>query len=132
MEHTIGHREERLMLGERIKDFRMAKRLTQEEFAELLFVSTGYVSEVETGKKTPSLPLLVKICSILDCSPNDLFEYIEKKDKCEGCSYKNIDSTIAEINMILARLGPDEKYKVYNYAKDQEVVYNSRTNRNSN
>ena len=63
------------MLGERIKEFRTAVRMTQEELAEKLFVSVGYISEIETGKKSPSLQLLVQIIDLLGCSPNELFEY---------------------------------------------------------
>jgi len=115
------------LLSDRIKLYRVAKRLTQDELAEKLYVSTGYISEIETGRRTPSLPLLVKLFELLDCSPNDLFEYEDKKDTCDGCSYKNVDNTIAETVDMLTKLRPDEKHKVYNYVKDQLLISKVKT-----
>ena len=115
------------MLGERIKAFRTAVRMTQEELAEKLFVSVGYISEIETGKKTPSLQLLVQIINLLGCSPNELFEYKEKDDKCEHCGLKNNDNTVSETLELLTKLGPDEKFKVYSYVKDQYFISEAKT-----
>ena len=110
------------MLGERIKDFRMAARMTQDELAERLFVTKGYISEIETGKKSPSLQIVLSIINLLGCSPNELFEYKEKEDKCEHCGLKNNDNTVSETLELLTKLGPDEKFKVYSYVKDQFFI----------
>ena len=115
------------MLGERIKDFRMAARMTQDELAERLFVTKGYISEIETGKKSPSLQIVLSIIDLLGCSPNELFEYKEKEDKCEHCSFKNNDNTVSETLELLTKLGPDEKFKVYSYVKDQYFISEAKT-----
>jgi transcriptional regulator with XRE-family HTH domain len=47
--------------GDRIREFRKRKRLTQEDFAEALGYSQGYLTEIETGKKEPSREVLKKI-----------------------------------------------------------------------
>ena len=56
------------LIGERIKQTRKAKGMTQEVLAERLGVSIGYVSQVERGITKISLDLLGAISSILDCN----------------------------------------------------------------
>ena len=55
------------LIGERIKQARKARGLTQETLAERLNVSIGYVSQVERGITKISLDLLGAISSILEC-----------------------------------------------------------------
>ncbi len=54
-------------IGERIKQKRKAQKMTQEELAECLEVSVGYVSQVERGKTKISLDLLAAIATAIDC-----------------------------------------------------------------
>jgi SOS-response transcriptional repressor LexA/DNA-binding XRE family transcriptional regulator len=49
------------MVGKRIKSIRKLKCLTQKQFADSLFISQNFLSEVESGKAKPSLPLLALI-----------------------------------------------------------------------
>ena len=56
------------LIGERIKQSRKAKGMTQEVLAERLGVSIGYVSQVERGITKISLDLLGAISSVLDCN----------------------------------------------------------------
>ena len=55
------------LIGERIKQCRKSKGMTQDVLAEKLNVSIGYVSQVERGITKISLDLLGAISSILDC-----------------------------------------------------------------
>ena len=55
------------LIGERIKQVRKSKNMTQETLAEKLNVSIGYVSQVERGITKISLDLLGAISTILDC-----------------------------------------------------------------
>ena len=55
------------IIGSRIKTKRKEKRLTQENLAELLDVSVGYVSQIERGITKISLDTLGAIRGILDC-----------------------------------------------------------------
>ena len=59
-------------LGQRIKRFRKNKNITQEELAFELNTSSSYVSNIECGKKKPSLSKLVKISEVLGVTINDL------------------------------------------------------------
>ena len=60
------------LIGSRIKNQRTKQGLTQENMAELLGVSIGYVSQVERGITKISLDLLGAISSILNCDIESL------------------------------------------------------------
>lgn len=49
-----------------IKYFRSLKNLTQEKLSEISGISKDYLSEIERGKKTPSIKRLIKIAEALD------------------------------------------------------------------
>lgn len=48
----------------RIKELRLARGLTQKNFAESLGIVQGYLSLIERGKKIPSRTLLMAICYV--------------------------------------------------------------------
>ena len=52
------------MLGDAIKDLRSAKGWTQGAFAKKLEVSIGYISEIETGRRMPSLTMLLSMIDL--------------------------------------------------------------------
>lgn len=60
------------LIGSRIKQKRKALNLTQENLAEKLSVSVGYVSQVERGITKISLDLLGEISDILGCDVAEL------------------------------------------------------------
>lgn len=49
-------------IGHRIRTFRLQNNLTQAQLAEVLDVSTNFISEVETGKKNISIDTLCLLC----------------------------------------------------------------------
>ena len=55
------------LIGTRIKEQRRLKGYTQENLAEKLEVSVGYVSQVERGFTRISLDLLAAISTALEC-----------------------------------------------------------------
>lgn len=55
------------LIGGRIKAKRKAAGQTQEQLAEQLSVTVGYISQVERGATKISLDTLSEISSILDC-----------------------------------------------------------------
>ena len=62
------------LLGERIKRQRRLKGTTQENFAEYLNVSVGYISQIERGISKVSLERLIEISEYLDCGVDFLLE----------------------------------------------------------
>ena len=62
-------------IGKKIKRYRHAAELTQEELAERVGISTTHVGLVETGKRRMSLKTLQKVASILKVQVRDLIPY---------------------------------------------------------
>ena len=59
-------------IGKNIKDLRIAKKLTQDQLAEKLFVTRQTVSNYENGKSCPDIETVEKIASALDCEITDI------------------------------------------------------------
>ena len=52
-------------------------KLSQEKFAEKLFTTQATISRWLSGVNEPDLETLLKICEILECSPNELLGWRE-------------------------------------------------------
>lgn len=59
-------------IGQRIRKYRKAYQLSQEQLAEKIGISTTHLSHIETGNTKLSLPVLVDIASILSVSTDEL------------------------------------------------------------
>lgn len=60
-----------IIVGKRIRLFRSKKRITQEELAFRIGTSAAYISNIESGKKKPSLQKLAQISEVLGVTIND-------------------------------------------------------------
>ncbi len=65
--------------GKNIKKFRLAKKLTQEQFAEKLDTSTNTISKIERGLRFVSSDTLIKITKILNVKPHELFIFDDEQ-----------------------------------------------------
>jgi transcriptional regulator with XRE-family HTH domain len=61
-------------LGKRIRALRIEKGWSRVEMADLLAMNRGYLSEVETGKKDPSLTMLKTLAEGLSVPLSKLLE----------------------------------------------------------
>ncbi len=70
------------VLAERFRRLRHQRNLTQEQLAELADLSVVYISNVECGKRVPSMETMLTLCHALKCTPDELLEgfYPEKTD----------------------------------------------------
>ena len=64
----MTEKELRINMGKRIKQIRLQKKWTQQEFAEYLGVSVPMISNLENGKKSICLYNLLKCSEILGVS----------------------------------------------------------------
>ena len=69
-EDTTG----KIIISDKIKQYRKEHDLTQGEFGALLHVSAQAVSKWEQGKGYPNITALPRLAAILSCSVNDFFE----------------------------------------------------------
>lgn len=69
--------------GAKLKGKRKEKGLSYQELADLCHVNYGYIRQLESGNKIPSMSLLFNLCDILNTSPNYLFEYVDDNEDKE-------------------------------------------------
>lgn len=62
------------LIGQKIKEVRTDKRLTQEYLAKKTGVNVSHISNIKTNKVKVSLTLLVGICNALDVTIDYLLE----------------------------------------------------------
>ncbi len=62
-----------LIVQKNIKKFREIKGLTQNKLSEATGISADYISEIERGKKNPSLKRLILIAEALEVDIRELF-----------------------------------------------------------
>lgn len=67
------------LLGQRIRELRKAKRITQEQLAEKIGIGTSNISYIETGKFAPSIENFEKIVEALGCEPHELYMFSPHK-----------------------------------------------------
>lgn len=60
------------MFKEKLLNARLSKNFTQEEMGEMLAITQASYCKLETGVKTPSLNTLIRICEVLEITPNFL------------------------------------------------------------
>lgn len=77
-------------VGKRIAKRRKELGLRQFEVAEMAGVNDKHISNIETGRCAPSLELIMKLCEILQTTPNDLLPGAQISEKDIS------DETIAE------------------------------------
>ena len=65
-------REELRRLGERVREHRRAKGLTQESLAQALDLSVAYVSLIERGGRNPPYTTVMAIARALAVTPSRL------------------------------------------------------------
>ena len=61
-------------LGRNIQRLRRAKGYTQQQLAEMVGISTNYLSDIERGKNSARIDKLVAVINALGCSADDIFE----------------------------------------------------------
>lgn len=62
------------VLGQRIRNYRTAKSLSQEKLAELSGCHPTYIGQIERGEKNATMESIEKIAAALNVSLSKLFE----------------------------------------------------------
>ena len=70
MAARVQHAQERL--GRNIQQLRKRQAVTQEAFAERLYISRTHMGHIEQGRAAPSLKLLTKIAKALKVPVREL------------------------------------------------------------
>ena len=91
-------------IGKNIRAFRLAKKLRQEDLAEMTDLSTNYIGMVERGEKVLSLESFIKIVNALEVSADMIL--------CDviNTGYKVKNSLLTEK---LEKLSKEDRSKIY-------------------
>ena len=77
------------LIGKKIQQRRIEQKITQEELAEAVEISSNYLSKVERGLNMLSADVLLRIIEFLEMDLKD-FEIFSKKDKYKLSQYGEI------------------------------------------
>lgn len=87
-------------MGQRIMVRRKSLRMTQEELAEKLGVSTQMISNLELGKKAIRPENLAKVCTVLELSADFILTGTNTKTAVDAVAEKLIQLTAEELQMV--------------------------------
>ena len=84
-----------MKLGEKIKQLRKAKGISQEELATMLKINRNFLSRIETGKSDPNAGILKSIAQIFNVDLNSLLDINNSEEQgidkikyiTENCKY---------------------------------------------
>lgn len=93
-----------VLLGNRVKEKREEKGLTQEQLSEATSLSSVYISFIESGKRKPSLGALMRISCALDATMDELLV---------GNQMPSSKDYLPDIAFILSDATPSEKRFIY-------------------
>ena len=96
------------IIGVRLKQARLNKKITQEQLAEKLDVSVTYISRIERGSTNINLKRLSEICDLLDVTEGEILN---------GTSKTSPMYLTKEFNDLLKNCPPEKIDLVYNTAE---------------
>lgn len=69
------------LFGQRIKELRKEKKLTQEKLSELIFMDPQHYCKMENGNHLPSLKNIIKLSETLEVNIQDLFKFNNSEEE---------------------------------------------------
>ena len=96
------------VIGERIRNARKARKMTQQDLAEELGVSIAFLSRVERGNSQINLKRISQICGILGISEGELLN---------GTSSTSSSYLDGEFSDILKKCNDKQVKLIYDIAK---------------
>lgn len=93
-------------LGPMVKERRRKQKTTQEELAEYVEVTPGFIGQIERGEALPSLDTLQRIIKHLHLDPNELF-----------LDDPRSDPNYSELISIIVQMSPRQRKFLLAFAK---------------
>ncbi len=95
------------IIGTRLKQARLNKKITQEKLAEMIDVSVTYISRIERGSTNINLKRLSEICDILGVTEGEILN---------GTSSNSPTYMTKEFNDLLKSCPTEKVTLIYNIA----------------
>ena len=73
--HNNPFQKERNILGDRIRNFREKKRMTQEDLADKAEIDVSYLAKIENGYVNTTIRYLIKVSKALGVKAKDLLDF---------------------------------------------------------
>ena len=73
---------DKMFIGDRIREVRKSKGLTQEQLAEKADMSVNFLGEIERNQKLPGLYIFTNIITALDISADYILRDVLSSGKC--------------------------------------------------
>ena len=102
--------------GRRLRRLRKSKGLTQKALGERVGVSDRHISTVENGRENPGFETLIRLCDVLNVTPDYLILGSRRGDRCDeiadrlrlcGSAQQVLVKTVIEV-MLRAPAWPEE------------------------
>ncbi len=94
-------------MGERIRHARKAKKLSQEQLAEMCSLSAAHIGHTERGTRIPSLDTIFRISQALEIS----IDYMLLD------SLKNHSDSLANLKSIIEKMPPEKQVSIISTIK---------------
>lgn len=109
-------------LGERIRELRELNDISLREFAVRLDLSAPFVSDVELGRRFPSVKVLAEMAKVLGASLKDLKEYDTRPpvEDMRRLTSNNPAYGLAFRRVIEQKISPEELMKLANGKRDDK------------
>lgn len=72
---------EGVIFGQRLRELRIARNLTQGELADGCESNRPFISNLERGVKVPSLTMILRLAEALDCRACELVEVFDQNTR---------------------------------------------------
>ena len=72
------------LFGDRLRELRMERRLSQERLAELAGLDRNYIGQIERAERNVALVNIIRIAKALEIEPGELFASFATARKRSG------------------------------------------------
>jgi transcriptional regulator with XRE-family HTH domain len=115
------------MIGRKIREYRLTKGLKLKEFAPLIGISQGSLSDIENEKTKPSADTVVSIVRTTRINPWWLL--LDQGEMFDHKQPDMIDPIAKKVLKLLSQLDEDSKRDVLKYAEDKQLLASFRKQR---
>lgn len=74
-DNLLNEQSLNVLFGQKIRQLRVERHMSQEEFAWMVGLHRTYLGQVERAEKNITLKNIEKICKALDIDPKELFNF---------------------------------------------------------
>ena len=117
-------------IGDKLRNLRIQKNLTQEELGERTDLSKGYISQLERDLSSPSMETFFDIVEVLGVTPEEFFKQKKSDQKLvykeeHGYHIKWLipESNEKEMEPILLTLEKQGQYKQFTPSLSETFIY---------